>query len=319
MTRVGAGGVDPHARRRRGGGAARRPAARPVVRRDHADARRGSRARRRVPAVGAHHPIRRRHRRDRALPPSRSDASAHHVVDVYLRRRRGGARARRCSSSGGRSSPTARAAICGRATIDELAADIAPLAAARTVARGRRSASCPARLRARQATFDETGGLHGAALFAPTARCSRPPKTSAATTPSTRSIGSLLLSDDRHDRRIAGACSWSAGGCRSRSSRRPGSAGSRSSPRSRRRRAWRSSWRRRPASRCSGSCANQPQHLHAHGPDRGCVTALPTPRRLHQPSLLSMSVAAAIRVTLNYLIHHAFLVAPALRLQLAGA
>jgi FdhD protein len=55
--------------------------------------------------------------------------------------------------------------LCGRRTIDSLAADAAPIAARWTVASAA-IAAMPAELRARQAVFDETGGLHAAGLFA---------------------------------------------------------------------------------------------------------------------------------------------------------
>jgi FdhD protein len=56
--------------------------------------------------------------------------------------------------------------VCGRSTIDELLGDVAPLAidpGAPPVTLDTIRA-LPDRLRARQSTFDETGGLHGAAL-----------------------------------------------------------------------------------------------------------------------------------------------------------
>jgi len=53
--------------------------------------------------------------------------------------------------------------VCGRSTIDELLADVAPLARAPLVSVDV-IRSLPDRLRARQSTFDETGGLHAAAL-----------------------------------------------------------------------------------------------------------------------------------------------------------
>jgi FdhD protein len=55
--------------------------------------------------------------------------------------------------------------LCGRRTIDSLAADAAPIAARWTVAAAA-IAAMPAELRARQAVFDDTGGLHAAGLFA---------------------------------------------------------------------------------------------------------------------------------------------------------
>lgn len=92
------------------------------------------------------------------------ETKAHHVVDVYLV---GDAAARvpRLLEARRQFIANSSCGVCGRATIDELAAGIAPLAAGAPVhvdvIRG-----LPDRLRARQATFDETGGLHGAALFA---------------------------------------------------------------------------------------------------------------------------------------------------------
>ena len=55
--------------------------------------------------------------------------------------------------------------MCGRRTIESLAADVPPVRAAWSVP-SCVIASLPDRLRARQALFDETGGLHAAGLFA---------------------------------------------------------------------------------------------------------------------------------------------------------
>jgi FdhD protein len=90
-------------------------------------------------------------------------ARAHHVVDVFLvgdaAQRLSGALDRRrqfvANSSCG---------VCGRATIEELAAEIAPIGGSDGVALGVVQ-GLPGRLRSTQATFDATGGLHGAALF----------------------------------------------------------------------------------------------------------------------------------------------------------
>jgi FdhD protein len=54
--------------------------------------------------------------------------------------------------------------VCGRATIDELLRDVAPLTPSWTVDLAPVRAF-PDRLRATQSTFDQTGGLHGAAIF----------------------------------------------------------------------------------------------------------------------------------------------------------
>jgi FdhD protein len=55
--------------------------------------------------------------------------------------------------------------MCGRRTIESLASDVVPLNAEWTVTASA-IAALPVRLRARQAVFDETGGLHAAGLFA---------------------------------------------------------------------------------------------------------------------------------------------------------
>jgi FdhD protein len=60
---------------------------------------------------------------------------------------------------------TSSCGMCGRRTIESLAADVPPIRAAWSVPSSL-IASLPERLRARQAVFDETGGLHAAGLFA---------------------------------------------------------------------------------------------------------------------------------------------------------
>ena len=57
--------------------------------------------------------------------------------------------------------------LCGRRTIESLASDVGPLSASWTTEAGSITA-LPDRLRAAQAVFDETGGLHAAGLFART-------------------------------------------------------------------------------------------------------------------------------------------------------
>ena len=88
---------------------------------------------------------------------------AHHVVDVYLL---GDAAARVPAMLENRRQVIANSScgVCGRATIDELRAGIAALTAEWTVDVGV-IRQLPDRLRARQSTFEETGGLHGAAVF----------------------------------------------------------------------------------------------------------------------------------------------------------
>jgi FdhD protein len=55
--------------------------------------------------------------------------------------------------------------LCGRQTIDSLAADVEPIRSTWTIEASLIS-TLPERLRARQAVFDDTGGLHAAGLFA---------------------------------------------------------------------------------------------------------------------------------------------------------
>jgi len=55
--------------------------------------------------------------------------------------------------------------VCGRQSIDALAADCEPLPASEAVG-DEVIAALPARLRERQTAFDQTGGLHAAGLFA---------------------------------------------------------------------------------------------------------------------------------------------------------
>jgi FdhD protein len=93
----------------------------------------------------------------------------HNVVDVYLmgaaasslEERLAGRRQVVTGSSCGR---------CGRVSIETLALRAAPLEIAWRMDR-RVAAALPAGLRARQGTFDVTGGLHAAGLFTPDGEC----------------------------------------------------------------------------------------------------------------------------------------------------
>jgi FdhD protein len=88
---------------------------------------------------------------------------AHHVVNVFLR---GDAAAGALKHLDQRRRVVANSScgVCGRASIDELRCDIAPLTVEARVEAAVISA-LPDALRRRQATFHETGGLHGAGLF----------------------------------------------------------------------------------------------------------------------------------------------------------
>jgi len=70
--------------------------------------------------------------------------------------------------------------MCGRLTIESIETSAAPLSHRRQIARSV-IVGLPDRLRARQAVFDETGGLHAAGLFTTEASCRRRPKMSAVT------------------------------------------------------------------------------------------------------------------------------------------
>ena len=93
----------------------------------------------------------------------------HNIVDVYLLGEaaaglEGMLTARRnilTSSSCG---------LCGRVTIDSLKQHAAPLAVEPTIDRAT-FAHLPDELRRRQSGFDETGGLHAAALYTPSGEC----------------------------------------------------------------------------------------------------------------------------------------------------
>jgi FdhD protein len=89
--------------------------------------------------------------------------TAHHVVDVFLR---GEAAARVPQLLDARRQMIANSScgVCGRATIDELRDDIAALPPGPTVDLSI-LARLPQQLRRQQSTFDETGGLHAAAVF----------------------------------------------------------------------------------------------------------------------------------------------------------
>jgi FdhD protein len=93
--------------------------------------------------------------------PDRSEA--HHVVDVFLR---GPAAERVRAHLDGRRRVVANSScgICGRAAIDAMRAGIAPIETAWTVPREVVTALA-ATLHGSQAVFQETGGLHAAALF----------------------------------------------------------------------------------------------------------------------------------------------------------
>ena len=117
----------------------------------------------------------------------------HNVVDVYLlgeaaRALEGHLEQRRnvlTSSSCG---------LCGRVTIDSLRVHAAPLAGEHVLNRAV-AASLPARLRERQVVFDETGGLHGAALFSAIGDCEASAEDVGRHNAVDKVVGAMLLEE----------------------------------------------------------------------------------------------------------------------------
>jgi FdhD protein len=91
-------------------------------------------------------------------------AEAHNVVDVFLR---GAAveRGRDLLTRRRRVTANSSCGVCGRASIDDLSGDLTPIDCDAHIASSL-IAFLPGRLREMQTTFSDTGGLHGAALFA---------------------------------------------------------------------------------------------------------------------------------------------------------
>jgi FdhD protein len=121
---------------------------------------------------------------------------AHHVVDVFLV---GGAAARVPAMLESRREIVANSScgVCGRATIDELRRDIVPLAVDWTVDVPFVRA-LPSRLRATQTVFEETGGLHGAAIFSRTGALLSSAEDVGRHNAVDKCIGALLLSTTEH-------------------------------------------------------------------------------------------------------------------------
>src|SRR5262249_53824814 len=123
----------------------------------------------------------------------------HHVVDVFLV---GDAASRVPAMLEARRQLVANSScgVCGRATIDELRREIAPLAIdwGVDVAFVR---ALPGRLRQTQTAFDETGGLHGAAIFSRSGRLLASAEDVGRHNAVDKCVGSLLLSpvDERGD------------------------------------------------------------------------------------------------------------------------
>jgi FdhD protein len=93
-----------------------------------------------------------------------TDEGEENVIDVTLFGPAATARAEMALSGRRLVTVTAACGICGRRSIDDLMQSVTPVAAGWSMA-ATVAASLPARLRAAQAVFDETGGLHAAGLF----------------------------------------------------------------------------------------------------------------------------------------------------------
>jgi len=119
--------------------------------------------------------------------------TAHHVVDVFLR---GDAAARVPHMLEQRRQIIANSScgVCGRATIQELLADVAPLTSTVAIALDVIRA-LPERLRARQSTFEQTGGLHGAAICSATGEVLSAAEDVGRHNAVDQAIGARLLDD----------------------------------------------------------------------------------------------------------------------------
>jgi FdhD protein len=84
--------------------------------------------------------------------------------------------------------------LCGRVTIDSLRLHAAPLSGGDRMEKDV-AASLPERLRGRQAVFDETGGLHGAALFTLDGACESSAEDVGRHNAVDKVIGAMLLDE----------------------------------------------------------------------------------------------------------------------------
>ena len=127
---------------------------------------------------------RRRSRRRRTLPASRSSRRSQRRRRLPARRGQG-RRSTTILAERRNVLTNSSCGLCGRLTIDSLKTRAAPLRDdVDDDDEGRHG--LPDRLRERQRVFEGTGGLHAAGLFTPDGMCERRRKMSAATMPSTR-------------------------------------------------------------------------------------------------------------------------------------
>jgi FdhD protein len=117
----------------------------------------------------------------------------HNVVDVYLV----GAAAAALEERIARRRQVATSSscgMCGRLTIDSLSLRAGPLSPVWSIPR-ETAAALPGMLRARQALFDETGGLHAAGLFDPAGSCVRAAEDVGRHNAVDKVVGSMVLDD----------------------------------------------------------------------------------------------------------------------------
>jgi FdhD protein len=117
----------------------------------------------------------------------------HNVVDVFLL---GDAAAALDERLAGRRQVVTNSScgLCGRVTIDSLAARAPVLPVAWSVSH-ELIADLPARLRARQAVFDDTGGLHAAGLFTLDGSCSQAAEDVGRHNAVDKVIGAMLMDE----------------------------------------------------------------------------------------------------------------------------
>lgn len=117
----------------------------------------------------------------------------HNIVDVYLIGNAAGAvdamlEQRRLVLT------SASCGLCGRLTIDSLRQHAEPIASGPAID-AELFARLPEQLRARQSGFDQTGGLHGAALFTPAGRCEASAEDIGRHNAVDKVIGTMLLAE----------------------------------------------------------------------------------------------------------------------------
>jgi FdhD protein len=134
----------------------------------------------------------------------------HNIVDVYLL---GEASASVDAHLDARRRvlTTSSCGLCGRTTIESLRVRVAPLQGDVSIPASL-AASLPERLRAHQSTFDETGGLHGAALFATDGTCVAAAEDVGRHNAVDKIVGTMLLRDalplNRHALVVSGRASY---------------------------------------------------------------------------------------------------------------